>query len=222
MRELSPATGYVLSPELITAPYALQAVRSRMTEVQQRIDTVKKLSEDHPEASILLGTPTLGDDGLMRNSLAVISQGRINGHIDKRGVMSAAEEREFTRQVRPQTALRTGHAALICSDIIAAAAYGRATESHTFDNGWLRPDTTTLLVSSCWAVPQFRTASTPASDEERFGGALKRTIGNLFSGYPNLEEIIVVDRALPFSSAGPYTGQFSRLDKPHRQTPSVY
>ena len=208
--DLPPTKGYVISPELITSPGYLTEIENRATEIQERTDEIQALSKQQPDALILLGTATFDrDNSLVRNSLAVISDGETRGYIDKRGGMLPLENQIFSKQPRQQaTLLSAGHTALICSDIIWAMSFGRSDRKK---NDWIPPHVETLLVSSCWAVPQSEGPTSPSLNEERFKDALERTIRKLFERYHNLKEVVMVDRVIPDSQVEPYTAQFRRV-----------
>jgi hypothetical protein len=206
-----PATsGYIISPELITSPLALNETRASKAEIQAKVDIVRELSSEHPDAHILLGSASFDDEDTMRNSLHVIVDGHIRGFIDKRGIMWPVEGREFSRKLRLQSELKSiGHSALVCSDLITALSFGLGERVPKKDE-YISPAAETLLVSSCWAVPQYDHLNTPRSGDERFLGPLERTITGIFQGYPNLKEVVMVDRAMPISETSPYTAHFKR------------
>lgn len=210
LAQATPLRGYVLTTELITSPYPLEEIPRHLDQVEQRVDRTVELSRLHPEATILLGTVTTDASGTLRNSLAIIRNGEVTGHTDKRGVMWPDEAAIFMGTRREQASLGVGRTALICSDLITAAADGRHAAHPSDGHALLLDDTQTLLVSSCWAVPRFRGLFTPDSDDERYRRALERTISELFAGHPNLREVIMADRAIPDSPVAPYTAVFRR------------
>lgn len=203
---LPPTEGYIISPELITSIYPLDQIRDYYAQIIERVETVTELSEQHPKALILLGTATVDEEGVMRNSLAAISQGRVEGYIDKRGILSFSEAEVFSTKRREQaTLLSLGHSALVCSDIMSVG----------WRRGLVSSTTETLLISSCWAVPQFETPNAPTSHEERFKKPLETTVSGLFRALPRLREVIIVDRALITDETDvkvtQFTGHFSRV-----------
>ena len=208
--ELSPMNGYVVTPELITLPVAVEEIDGMAREIEDRIAKTIELSQLHPDATILLGTPTIDEAGVIRNSLAIVSRGELVGYIDKRGIAWEEEARVFSRSPRSQASLEAGYAALICSDIITAAACGRFTKAQTDSRNLLGAEAKTLVVSSCWAVPRYEDLFVSATDERRYSEALERSVSDLFMAYPELQEVIMVDRATTDSSVLPYTGHFKR------------
>lgn len=206
LEALPEASGYVLTPELMTATGNLADIPQKFPEIDARVAAVRSISHRHPDATVLLGTPTLDSNGRIRNSLAVIQDGKVGGYIDKRGLMWPEEERLFSAPHRQQARLRSlGHSALICSDMINASVVAPPSR-----NALLTSDTKTLLVGSNWAIPRSEDFCTPDSYEERFGGALTTTVDRLFLGHPNLEEVIMADRAVEGSGKAPFTAHFRR------------
>lgn len=206
MSELPPTSGYIISPELITAPWEIEGLAGRKQEIAERVNVVRQLSEQQPEALIMLGTPTVDDVGVTRNSLALIQDGESRGYVDKRGIMWLRHVRLFSREKRLQgDLLSPQHAALICSDMVTAPG-----ES-------ISPHTETLLASTTWAVPRPLGSTSRVSDEVRFKQTLEKTMAKLFTKYPGLQEVITVDKALPNSELKPYTAHFKRIDvtQPH-------
>jgi len=202
-------SGYIISPELITMPSSLDEIRMNMDTINDRIREVQDLSKNVPNSLILLGTPTLDGNDELRNSLAVIKDGQINGYIDKRGAMWPDEEKEFSSNLREQSKLKSlGHTALICSDLVTAMAYG--CEDETSRGDWIPSDAETLFVSSCWAIPQYNGINTPKSYEDRFKGGLEKVVSSIFSDYSNLKEVIMVDREAPKKLVDPYIAHFKR------------
>jgi hypothetical protein len=204
-RDLSPTEGYIISPELITAPADLADIKGQQTEIEDRVETMREMSVAQPDATILLGTPSRDNKGLLRNSLVVIRNGNLDGHIDKQGPMWPDEAELFSRRVRPQaTLIGAGHAAVICSDMITASVLGPALYSPAHSN------TETMLVSSMWAIPRLKGPDTPAAHEVRFKTALEKTVGMLMLIRPNLREVIMVDRAVQGSTVQPFSAHFKR------------
>lgn len=213
--DLPETKGYVVSPELITSPSPLNEIRSQKEEIVNRTNSVAEVSAQHPDAMFLLGSASFDSSDNMRNSIVVIQNGSILGHIDKRGKMWATEAREFSRDIRQQAELMNlGHSALVCSDLIIEQA-------HTYPNRspykFINKDTETILLSSCWAVPQYDDLPHPTSADERFKKPLEFDVQQLFNRYPHLREIVMVDRAIPEVGNEPYTAHFKSLVTPNQE-----
>lgn len=202
-----PRSGYYITPELITTPLPLEEIPDSLPLAGERVEAVVSLSRQHPDATILLGTPSVDDAGTVRNSLAVIKDGELRGHIDKRGTMWPEESRLFSRELRSQNPLiNVGHAVVICSDVVST--YMAADRP---DSSRRLPETVnTLLVSSTWAIPRseaFGVAS-PHPPEERFRGTLERAVTSLFKAYPSLSRVIFTDRTPQGGTTRPFNAQF--------------
>lgn len=214
--DLSSVNGYVLSPELITLPSSLDLIHAAREKIERRVETVRELSQDHPEALILLGSATFDEAEIVRNSLVVIRNGAVEGFIDKKQATLFSEERRvFSREPRPQANLMaTDHGAMLCSDIFgaASAAYFRKESSRSVNNGILADNVKTLIFSSCWAIKHApEIFSQPLSDEEHFRYALEDRLAALFSGYPALEEVVTADRVVgTVKTKGPFNAHFKR------------
>lgn len=207
-----PDSGYVVSPELITLPPVINGPRGQLLmKIQERVLMVREISLKSPNSLFLLGTPTIDDSAVVRNSLVAIKDGGITGYIDKRVLMWPDEMAEFSTKPRTQAGLlKIGHAALICSDIISAISPYELCDTK-MQNKLLFADTSTLIASCCWAVSRGENEFTNKNQEERFGGALEYTVGKLFEEYKNLKDIIIVDRSMPISTVESYTAQFKRI-----------
>jgi hypothetical protein len=207
LEDLPRTNGYIVTPELMTATGELSEIRSQQSQIRRRLETVWDISRRHPDALVLLGSPTFDEGDLVRNSLIAIRNGRNRGFIDKQGQLWPEEEAVFsTEQRRQAKLLHRRHGALVCSDLIDASI------GTLSDSAGLPLKTRTLLVSSQWAAPRSEKLGIQptTSYEERFGGALTTTMDSLFARHPHLEEVIMVDRSEEGSGDIPFTAQFAR------------
>jgi hypothetical protein len=211
---LQGVEGYVVSPELITSSQVpIPEISDQRDQIETRINSVLDFSADHPDAMFLLGSATFDSDDLMRNSLVVIRKGSIEGYIDKRAAMWSGEGKIFTAQPRTQAKLLIlGHSAIVCSDIISAATYGRYPDD-ALGKRLIDPRAETLFVSACWAVPQGSNVYAKPLDDSRFKVPLEKRIGQLFEYYPELKEVIMVDRQGPVKTVAPYTAHFTKKQR---------
>jgi hypothetical protein len=68
----------------------------------------------------------------------------------------------------------------------------------------LPQDTRAIHASCCWATPLEEGARYAAApDEERYTSAMTHTLGRLFARYPQLQQVIVVDRTPPSTAIPP-------------------
>jgi hypothetical protein len=205
--ELEPTNGYIISPELITSPVPIDQIKKMRATIEERIKLTQELALNHPEALVLLGSASFNEEGIARNSLVVIGNGEIKGHIDKRAVVGEEEFIHFSREPRPQaTLLHLGHSALICSDLISAFVQSRY--PYRVKHSLIHPAATSLIVSSCWATPQDKSKLAPPLEDQRFKVPLERIVKGLLANHPNLREVIIVDRQGPVKTIPPYTGHF--------------
>lgn len=209
--------GIVVSPELITSPYHLSMLPQRTSEVTSRTIQLQTLSTRYPEVTFLLGTATYkesGDNSLPSNSLVFIrdcirigmSSKRLLGPFEH-GIFRSARNEDTT--TLPGSSIGT----LICADLIT-------TVSRVYDKETRRPvaelptepsidtKTRTLIVSSCWAIPFFDEGN---GSDERFQKPLEECVSGVFDVYPNVQEVIVADRAIEISeTTGPFNAHFTR------------
>jgi|GEM_PF-3426190 hypothetical protein len=213
-----------LTPELMTAPItALDQLATQRDMIEDRVAQVRELSADTPVTTFALGTATFNNPGERpANSLLFIRSGEVVAQVNKSHSASAAEKAVFT--MRPQGGrnwLSHQVAALVCSDILGEAPImlGVSTVlARGSDNpvpARKVPDSaTTVLLSSCWAVPLLNGSMVETvPPEDRFKTALEYHVGLLFACRPNLEEVLVADRTVIGSEVtAPYIGHFTRRD----------
>ena len=183
-----------VSPELMTAAgVELPEIPDQRTVVvvNDRLAELEELSTTASTAEFVVGTPEYQPDGIY-NSLVIIKNGirRVLEH--KRTIFSSAERETFTASnTLRQQCTRTLSA--VCADLVG---YGVQYPE-------LPQDTRAIHASCCWATPLEEGARYAAApDEERYTSAMTHTLGHLFTHYPQLQQIMVVDRT-PSSTAIP-------------------
>ena len=182
-----------ISPELITtADMDLPEIPNQRATVNGRLTELEKLSTSMPTAELVVGTPEYHPDEIY-NSLVIIQNGTRRVLERKRTIFSSSAERgTFTASnTLQQRCTRTLSA--VCADLVG---YGVQYPK-------LPQDTRAIHASCCWATPLEEGARYAAApDEKRYTGAMTHTLGHLFARYPQLQQVIVVDRT-PSSAAIP-------------------
>ena len=159
--------------------------------VNGRLTKLEELSTSMPTAELVVGTPEYHPDGRIYNSLVIIKNGIHRVLERKRTIFSSSAERgTFTASnTLQQRCTRTLSA--VCADLVG---YGVQYPE-------LPQDTRAIHASCCWATPLEEGARYAAApDEERYTSAMTHTLGHLFTHYPQLQQIMVVDRT-PSSTA---------------------
>jgi len=197
--------GYIVSPELITDPDKVLEIPEHKDEILDDIECAKEMSALQPHAYILLGTATFDNPFAQkpRNSLLILHRGKEVGRVNKRFLLSSSEQEVFEGDVSeaPTRLPKLGHAAIICSDLLMPSRYGM--DSY----GFINPVARTLLVSSKWASPLIDGMKVT---DERFKNPLEIQVGQFFESFPNLQEIIMVDRAASETGLQPFNAHFKR------------
>lgn len=181
-----------VSPELMTtADMELAEIPDQDAVVNDRLAKLQELSTSMPTAELVVGTPEYHPDGIY-NSLVIIKNGIRRVLERKRTIFSSAERGTFTASnTLRQQCTRTLSA--VCADLVG---YGVQYPK-------LPQDTRAIHASCCWATPLEEGARYAAApDEKRYTGAMTHTLSNLFARYPQLQQVIVVDRT-PSSTAIP-------------------
>ena len=181
-----------VSPELMTtAGMDLPEIPGQRDVVDARLDELEKLSTSMPAAELVVGTPEYHPDEIY-NSLVIIKNGTRRVLERKRTIFSSAERGTFTASnTLQQRYTRTLSA--VCADLVG---YGMQYPE-------LPQDTRAIHASCCWATPLKEGARYAAApDEKRYTSAMTHTLGHLFTHYPQLQQIMVVDRT-PSSTAIP-------------------
>ena len=182
-----------ISPELMTtAGMELAEIPDQHAVVNDRLAELQELSISMPAAELVVGTPEYQPDGIY-NSLVIIQNGIRRVLERKRTIFSSAERGTFTASnTLQQRCTRTLSA--VCADLVG---YGVQYPE-------LPQDTRAIHASCCWATPleeEARYAAAP--DEERYTSAMTHTLGHLFTHYPQLQQIMVVDRTPPSTAIPP-------------------
>ena len=183
-----------VSPELMTtAGMDLPEIPGQRDMVDARLDKLQKLSTSMPTAELVVGTPEYHPDEIY-NSLVIIKNGIRSVLERKRTIFSSAEQAMFTpsNTLRQQQCTRTLFA--ICADLV-----GYSTQYPE-----LPQDTRVIHASCCWATPLEEGARyATAPDKKHYPRAMTRTLGRLFARYPQLQQVIVVDRTPPSTAIPP-------------------
>ena len=182
-----------ISPELMTtAGIDLLKIPNQRDVVDARLDELEELSTSMPTAELVVGTPEYQSHSIY-NSLVIIKNGMRRVLERKRTIFSSAERGTFTASnTLQQRYTRTLSA--VCADLVG---YGMQYPK-------LPQDTRAIHASCCWATPLEEGAHYAAApDKERYTGAMTRTLGRLFARYPQLQQVIVVDRTPPSTAIPP-------------------
>ena len=190
----NPAHRFI-SPELMTtADMELAEIPDQHAAVNDRLAELQELSTSMPAAELVVGTPEYRPHSTY-NSLMIITNGIRHVLERKRTIFSSAERGTFTASnTLQQRYTRTLSA--VCADLVG---YGMQYPQYPK----LPQDTRAIHASCCWATPLEEGARYAAApDEERYTSAMTHTLGHLFTHYPQLQQIMVVDRT-PSSTAIP-------------------
>lgn len=209
---------YIVSPELITVSgVSWDSERQLATLAKERIAQAMEASRRFPPQTLLLGTPlVLPHTKSLTNSVIAIRNGVIVGRTDKR-TMADPDERIFFKpnaEVSPFTLSGTDIGVLICSDFVYARLFGEG--SFQTPNKWMAgqiraygqvhllgkdvqmisPDMRRLIVISCWGVGSnnFSDKRTQDSINEDYLLALRNSAAYVMRIYPQIEEIVMIDR----------------------------
>ena len=188
----NPAHRFV-SPELMTtADMDLPEIPNQHAVVNDRLAELEELSTTASTAEFVVGTPEYQPDGIY-NSLVIIQNGIHRVLERKRTIFSSAERGTFTAS----NALQQRHTrtlSAVCADLVGYGAQYLE----------LPQDTRAIHASCCWATPLEEGAHyATAPDEERYTSAMTRTLGRLFAHYPQLQQVMVVDRTPPGTTIPP-------------------
>ena len=185
-----------VSPELMTtADMELAEIPDQHAVVNDRLAELQELSISMPAAELVVGTPEYQPDGIY-NSLVIIQNGIRRVLERKRTIFSSAERGTFTASnTLQQRCTRTLSA--VCADLVG---YGMQYPQYPK----LPQDTRAIHASCCWATPLEEGARYAAApDEKRYTSTMTRTLGHLFARYPQLQQVIVVDRIPPSATIPP-------------------
>ncbi len=185
-----------ISPELMTtADIDLREIPGQRDVVDARLAELQELSTSMPTAELVVGTPEYHPDRIY-NSLVIIQNGIRRVLERKRTIFSSAERGTFTASnTLQQRYTRTLSA--VCADLVG---YGMQYPQYPK----LPQDTRAIHASCCWATPLEEGAHYAAApDKKRYTGAMTHTLGRLFARYPQLQQVIVVDRTPPSTAIPP-------------------
>lgn len=185
-----------VSPELMTtAGIDLREIPDQRAAVDARLDELEELSTSVARAELVVGTPEYQPDGIY-NSLVIIKNGTRSVLERKRTIFSSAERGTFTASnTLQQRCTRTLSA--VCADLVG---YGMQYPQYPK----LPQDTRAIHASCCWATPLEEGARYAAApDEKRYTSTMTRTLDHLFAHYPQLQQVIVVDRTPPSTAIPP-------------------
>jgi hypothetical protein len=182
-----------ISPELMTtADIDLLEIPGQRDVVDDRLAKLEELSTSMPTAELVVGTPEYQPDGIY-NSLVIIKNGIRRVLERKRTIFSSAERGTFTASNTLQQR-HTRTLSAVCADLVG---YGVQYPE-------LPQDTRAIHASCCWATPLEEGARyATAPDEERYTSAMTRTLSHLFAHYPQLQQVMVVDRIPPSATIPP-------------------
>jgi hypothetical protein len=164
--------------------------------VDARLDELEELSTSMPTAELVVGTPEYQPHSIY-NSLVIIKNGIRRVLERKRTIFSSSAERgTFTASnTLRQQCTRT--LSVVCADLVG---YGMQYPQYPK----LPQDTRAIHASCCWATPLKEGAHYAAApDEKRYTSTMTRTLGRLFARYPQLRQVIVVDRTPPSTTIPP-------------------
>ena len=218
--DLPTTDGYIISPELITSPVPLAEIAAVRTDIEERAAWVQEVSNRHPWARLLLGTATFEDqESRPYNSVVAYMGGREIGRQHK--VAGAMGEGVYMRvgfDLADMKALSLPqHHMMLCADIIQAAGHGAAIAGDTdvlpaviqrYYN-LIPAAARTVIVSSCWGVPPKETTETTVLETKCFK-VLTNCVETVLDTYPGVEEVIVIDRAIPEFGLEPFNARFQR------------
>lgn len=223
LERMLTTSGIILSPELMTTPHPLAELPTFAELARERIDNIRLLSTRHKSGVIALGT-MIGTAFSRTNGLVVIERGEQVAVAQKRarGCMSPEERKTFymDNSTEQRAVFEDPSVAVaICSELLGIGmdARGRRRsqrEPHIQQRrttGLISDDTKTLLVSSCWGVPnQFHQDTTAEQRDTRYGGVLETIAQVIMDEYPNMQDIVMCDRAIPQTGVPPYNAHFFR------------
>lgn len=185
-----------ISPELMTtADMELAEIPDQHAVVNDRLAELQELSTSMPAAELVVGTPEYQPHDIY-NSLMIITNGIRHVLERKRTIFSSSAERgTFTASnTLRQQCTRTLSA--VCADLVG---YGMQYPQYPK----LPQDTRAIHTSCCWATPLKEGVHYAAApDEKRYTSTMTRALGRLFARYPQLQQVMVVDRT-PSSTAIP-------------------
>ena len=185
-----------ISPELMTtAGMELAEIPGQRDVVDARLDELEELSTSMPTAELVVGTPEYQLHSTY-NSLVIIKNGTRRVLERKRTIFSSSAERGTFTASNTLQQRYTRTLSAVCADLVG---YGMQYPQYPK----LPQDTRAIHASCCWATPLEEGAHYAAApDEKRYTSTMTRTLDHLFAHYPQLQQVMVVDRT-PSSTAIP-------------------
>lgn len=186
-----------ISPELMTtAGMELAEIPDQDAVVNDRLAELEELSTSMPTAELVVGTPEYHPDGIY-NSLVIIKNGIHRVLERKRTIFSSSAERGTFTASNTLQQRYTRTLSAVCADLVG---YGMQYPQYPK----LPQDTRAIHASCCWATPLEEGAHYAAApDEKRYTSTMTRALGRLFARYPQLQQVIVVDRTPPSTAIPP-------------------
>ncbi len=216
LESLPDTKGYVVSPELITATGPLELIPRNVDVISSRGHRIEAVSRSMPGVIMLVGTATFGKPKPCV-SVVTYESGLKVGQQDKKITFSKKEKGVFGFDDQQSATLNTiGKSLLICADLIGAAGNANVAQKYNDKTAqeklerFISPAITSLILVSCWGVPHPHHNEGMMTREERYRGTLERCVVAVMKSCLNLQEIIMVDRAIPASGTQPYNAHFKR------------
>jgi hypothetical protein len=201
----------IVSPELITCTeLETENVVDSKKLIEERIDKVKTISTQYPEATIILGTAVFGGEEKSKNGVLFIKNGEVIGQSAKRSGVTAWEKENFTFDPEEKANLIPGTklGVLICSDLPMASLYSESFEFLDIvlkktghgnlvghNPNFIHQEAKALLVPSCWGIGgnEWLMEKNELIDEYYKSG-LKIATLRVLTNVPQVQEVVVVDR----------------------------
>lgn len=201
----------VVSPELITSTeFDFDKVGEARVLIEGRVNQVRKISAQHPETTLLLGTPIFQDEGKPKNGVIIIKAGDIIGQTAKRSGTTDWERDNFRfdPEEAPILIPGTNLGILICSDLGVASVYLRqfrnkdeilTKSGHTnlvgFNPKFIHPDSRAIIVPSCWGIGSITDHIGNMPADEYYRLQLRNISMAILRSINQINQIAIVDRA---------------------------
>lgn len=216
-----PTDGYVVSSEFITAPVPLEEIAGQHRQINERLAWVRSMSEHRPWTRFLVGTAQFSEfDPRPTNSVVALFAGKQIGQQHKKG--GSWGESEYLDISFDHTDLRAvdipAHGVIVSAELAEAAAANlyvgrrqRSESSRRRHERLIPPQTRSLIAVSCWGVPPVANM-TPEALEIKCATVLAQSVDHIFAYYPNVAEIVMVDRAIPEFGIQPFNFHAQRRE----------
>lgn len=201
---LNVDTDIIVSPELITmTDINSQDLLQNKSVIDERLSSLVDKSVGNPDTTYVIGTPLFrGSDQKPENGVVIIRNGNTIGTVVKQSY-SSEDEKEIFEQTAGHNGVNTipgtKIGVLICSDLgVASMAHRPAFSEVVKRKGgehlsskappdFIGDDVETVLVPAAWS-------SEGAKDNEYYRNQLVSVSNRTLENYPNLREIVVIDR----------------------------